>query len=354
MLPPRQPQTNPLDGRLLTTLQGWSTSQLAVLATLLCGAVFAVDLATPLGVAAGVPYLVPVILGLGTRDGRFAFGVAGAASGLIVLGLVLAPAGGGPSAYVLANRGLALFAVWVTALGVCSKITVEQRLADAHEELRARESLARLGELSALVAHEVKNPLAGIMGVLQVLEARDRPEAERRVLADVRERLSALSTTVDDLTAFARPRQLQTRSTDLLVLLEETRALVAADAHWPDLELDLVGDSLTATVDPNVLGRALLNVLLNAAAARPDGRVTARLVQRGELAVIEVADQGPGVPEHLRERIWEPFVTTRTQGTGLGLPLVRQALTSHGGRAEMSWPPEGGTTVTLALPLQAG
>jgi len=340
-------------GRVVNTMRGWSHLQLAGLIGVVSAAIFALDLVTPTGVAGGVPYLLPVTLGLGSRDRRFVMAVAGATSALTVVGMVLAPEGSSPTDYVLANRGLALVAIWVTALGVRSQVALAARLEQAHQELLQRESLARLGEMAAVVAHEVRNPLAGIMGVLQVLETRPRPDGERKVLADVRERLAGLTRTVDDLMAFARPSRLLEERCDLKTLLRETRALIESDGHWPDLELQIEGPELSTIADRQQLRRAVLNVVLNAAAAQSgQGQVLAEVDTQGDQVQIIVSDQGPGVPHHLRDRIFEPFFTTRTQGTGLGLPIVAQTLRAHGGTVDMAPGPTGGTRVTLSLPAR--
>lgn len=342
------------DGRVLATLQSWSTSRLVLLAASLGAVIFAIDLATPTGVAAGVPYILPVALGLGSRDGRLTLVFAGVASALTTLGMVLSPHGGGPENYVLANRGLALFAIWITALGVRSELAVLNRLHQAHQELRHQESLARLGEMAAVVAHEVKNPIAGIMGVLQVLDSRKRPATEKRVLAEVRERLAGLARTVDDLHAFARPMLARPEPLDLRRLLEETRELVLATSQWSDLDVRVTGDPVMVLADRTQLGRAVLNLLLNAAAATEGtGTITASVLQRDDQAVLHIQDDGPGIPDHIRQRIFEPFFTTRTQGVGLGLPLVKQTITAHGGTIDIASPRNGGTLVTLALPASA-
>lgn len=263
-------------------------------------------------------------LGLGSRDRHFVLGVALATSALTVIGMVLAPTGSGPADYVLANR-----------------------------DLMHRESLARLGEMAAVVAHEVKNPLAGIMGVRQVLETRPRPDAERKVLSDVRERLAGLTRTVDDLMAFARPNRLLSEPCDLKNLLRETRALIESDGQWPDLEIQIEGPDITTLADRQQLRCAVLNVVLNAAAAQAGhGAVLAQVEQVGDPVQIGVSDQGPGVSHHLRDRIFEPFFTTRTQGTGLGLPIVAQTLRAHGGSVSLGPGPTGGTRVTLSLPAR--
>jgi signal transduction histidine kinase len=232
--------------------------------------------------AGGVPYLLQVTLGLASRDRRFVLGVALASSALTVVGMVLAPTGSGPADCVLPNRGLALIAIGVTALGVRSQVALNARLEQAHRDLMHRESLARLGE------------------------------------SDVRERLAGLPPTVEDLMASARPSRLLSEPCDLKNLLRETRALIESDGQWPDLEIQLQGPDITTLTDRQQLRCAVLDVVLNAAAAQAGhGAVLAQVEQVGDPVPIGVSDQGPDEPHHLRDRIFEPFFTTRTQGTGL-------------------------------------
>ncbi len=352
---PPTPTPDTLDATLLSILKGLGGARLRIWAAVLLVAVFVADGLTPLGVAGGVPYVLPVILGLGSKNERFSIAVASIATALCIVGVFTSPMGHGPFPYVIANRVLALFAIWVTALGVRSHVVLLGQLETVHAELRHREALARLGEMAAVVAHEVKNPLAGIMGVLQVLDARERGESERKVIRDVHARLASLAETVDDLLAFARPTELRAEPVDLLELLHDIRDLVLADSHFPDLQVEIDGDPATAHADRTQLRRALHNVVLNAAAAMAGaGVVRISVNQQDDAWRIYVHDQGPGVPEELRGRIFEPFFTTKVQGSGLGLPLVQRTLEAHGGTVDLTCPPTGGTTVTLELPKLSG
>ncbi len=227
----------------------------------------------------------------------------------------------------------------------------------AEASLRERTALARLGEMASVVAHEVKNPLAGIGGALQVI-VRRLPEgtSERVVIGDILKRIELLNETMEDLLDYARPRTLKVSELPVAALLESVVEQVGQDPRLKHatLTVDVTPPDLTAPLDQRHMAAALLNLTLNAAQALGQpGNVVLRAQRRGDSCCIEVADDGPGVPEKLRDRIFEPFFTTRHTGTGLGLAIVRQTAERHGGTVALRCPPRGGTVVELTLPLTA-
>ncbi len=196
--------------------------------------------------------------------------------------------------------------------------------------LRESESLAQLGALSAAVAHELRNPLAGISGAIQVI-ARSLPDSDRRkpIMDKVEQQVRRLDALVTDLLAFARPSQAKTERIDLLDACSSIRDLVARD--HPEVELVLIGQG-EAIADANLLAQVVLNLVLNAVqAVGASGRVEIHLAPGS----IVIADNGPGVKEEDLEKIFQPFYTTRARGTGLGLAICRKLLTAMGGRLEL-------------------
>ncbi len=219
--------------------------------------------------------------------------------------------------------------------------------------LREQAALARLGEMAAVVAHEVKNPLAGIRGALQVIGGR-MPESSRDkpVIGDIVARLDSLNDIVHDLLVFARPREPQLGPVPLASLLESTLALLRRDPALAGVSVAISGENPIVQADAEQLKTVFLNLLLNAAhATGPVGSVAVTIGADTIAASVAIADSGPGIAPEIRERIFEPFFTTKHRGTGLGLPTARRVVERHGGTLNVECPPSGGTVVTVTLPL---
>ena len=237
-------------------------------------------------------------------------------------------------------------------MAIRSDITERKR---SEALLQEQAALARLGEMAAVVAHEVKNPLAGIRGALEVIGGR-MPETsrDRAVLRDIVGRLDSLNDTVHDLLVFARPREPRLTPVPLVHLLEATAALLKKDPAHATTHVDIAGDTPIVEVDAEQLQTVLLNLFLNAAqAAGAGGRVRAEISSDNGLCRVAIADNGPGIPAELRERIFEPFFTTKHRGTGLGLPTAKRVIERHQGTITIDCPAEGGTIVTLILPADS-
>ncbi len=229
----------------------------------------------------------------------------------------------------------------------------------AERRLREQTALARLGEMASVVAHEVKNPLAGISGAIQIVRKRI-PEGsqERAVLGDVLERITALNATMEDLLQYARPRPPQLRDVELDKLVASVMARSSADPVLQGVEVKAQVDAITLRADATMLEGALLNLVINAAQAlghRGSVRIGCRALQTtidGSPAIaIEVVDDGPGIPAEALARVFEPFYTTRHRGTGLGLAVVQRVAEVHGGKVELQSTVGAGTVVRLVLPV---
>jgi PAS domain S-box-containing protein len=224
----------------------------------------------------------------------------------------------------------------------------------AEETLRQQAGLARVGQMAAVVAHEVRNPLAGIKGAIQVLMSRRSPgDGELPVMRDIVARIDALGDLINDLMVFARPRPPRLGAVDLRPLIEEAVATVRRDPVAERVVFTVTGEPVSAVVDRDLVRATLLNLLLNAAQAMGGrGEVGVTLARRDAMAVIDVQDNGPGVPADLRDQVFEPFFTTKARGGGLGLPVARRTAEIHGGSLALACPDGGGTLVTLTLPLR--
>jgi PAS domain S-box-containing protein len=224
----------------------------------------------------------------------------------------------------------------------------------SEERLREQAALARLGEMAAVVAHEVKNPLAAIKGALQVIGSR-MPEAgrDRAIIGDVVARVDSLNDIVQDLLIFARPRDPQLGPVALVELVENTVGLMRKDPAQAGLVVNISGDNPVVQADVEQLKTVFLNLLLNAAQANGHtGRILIDIHANELAATVSIADEGPGIPDEVRGRIFEPFFTTKHRGTGLGLPTARRVIERHRGALDVDCPPSGGTVVTVTLPMQ--
>jgi len=225
----------------------------------------------------------------------------------------------------------------------------------AEERLIQQAALAQVGQMAAVVAHEVRNPLAGIKGVLQVMMSR-RPagDSDIAVMQDIVARINSLGELVDDLMLYARPRAPRPAAVRLHALIADAITLVRRDPAAADLAISLAGEDATMYVDVELIRAALVNLLLNAAqAVGPRGRVEVCTKEGGGTMVVEIRDNGPGIPADIRGRVLEPFFSTKSRGGGLGLPIAKRSAELHDGSLTLTCPDGGGTVVTLTLPIRA-
>jgi two-component system sensor kinase FixL len=219
--------------------------------------------------------------------------------------------------------------------------------------LREQAALASLGEMAAIVAHEVKNPLAGIRGAIQVFGSRlSDDEANARVMKEIVARIDSLDQMMRDLLLFARPPQPRRASTDLTSLVTTTASLLSQDPALREVAIDVQGSAPLVHADPDMLRIVFQNLLINGAhAMQGKGTITVRVQSREGFCQIAFTDAGPGIPAEIRARIFTPFFTTKTRGSGLGLPTAKRLVEAHKGEIAIDCPAGGGTTVTIRLPL---
>jgi two-component system CheB/CheR fusion protein len=224
----------------------------------------------------------------------------------------------------------------------------------SEDKLREQAALARLGEMAAVVAHEVKNPLAAIKGALQVIGGRLPAESrDRLIMSDVVARVDSLNDIVQDLLVFARPREPQLSPVAIADLVENTAALVRKDPAHASLTIEITGARPVVALDVEQMRTVFLNLLLNAAqAGGASGRIAVTIGADDLAATVAIADEGPGIPDDVRPKVFEPFFSTKHRGTGLGLPTARRVVERHRGTIEIDCPPAGGTVVTVTLPMQ--
>jgi PAS domain S-box-containing protein len=217
--------------------------------------------------------------------------------------------------------------------------------------VREQASFAQLGKMAAVVAHEVRNPIAGIRGALQILERRlPATGPEQRVVRETVARLDALNDIVQDMLLFASPRPPRREPVALTTIFEDILLLLKADPRFADVDVWLNIGAARVEADREQLKQVLLNLMLNSAQAM-HGRGAIRVSVRPHGAMLElhIADQGPGISTEARARLFEPFFTTKHRGTGLGLATARRVIEAHGGTIELTSPPTGGATATIVL-----
>jgi PAS domain S-box-containing protein len=224
----------------------------------------------------------------------------------------------------------------------------------AEERLVSQASLARLGELAAVVAHEVRNPLAGLRGALQILQQRLGSErGEHAVIVEMIKRLDALNDRVSDLLLYAKPRAPRLARLGLRSLLDATAQIVQRDPVMAGITFEITGDDVAARGDGELLREVFLNLMLNAGQAM-DGHGTVQVqVRAASQAIVTVRDRGQGIPPERQEAVFEPFYTSKRSGTGLGLAIVRRLLDLQSGSIAIESSSPAGTTMLVTLPLDS-
>jgi signal transduction histidine kinase len=224
------------------------------------------------------------------------------------------------------------------------------------QELVKQEQLAAVGELAASIAHEVRNPLAVIVNATASLRRPKLRESDRETLLGiVDEEATRLNALVTDLLQFARPLDPKLAPVDLRVLAEQATATVG-DRYRVTIDVGEQPGRTTLHADPALLRRALDNLVENASQSMPDGgsiRITIREEVTGDrcLARVTITDDGPGMRPEVRQRALAPFFTTRSRGTGLGLPPAQRIVEAHGGEMSVESEPGTRTSIVLLLPL---
>ena len=221
------------------------------------------------------------------------------------------------------------------------------------EQLREQAALVRLGEMAAVIAHEIKNPLAGIRGAVQVIGSRlPSNSRDAAVVGEIVARIDTLNGLIQDLLLFARPPQPRPTMVDVPPLIATTAELLSGDPALRDVEIQVEGSAPPVIADPELLKIVFQNLLVNSAQAMGgQGRVRVLVAAADSTCHVRFVDTGPGIPMDIRDKIFVPFFTTKARGTGLGLPTAKRLVEAHGGTIGIDHPPEGGTTVVVTLPL---
>jgi len=228
------------------------------------------------------------------------------------------------------------------------------------ERMVRADRFAAVGEMATGLAHEIKNPLAGLSGALELLaEDLSGNPRQAEVVGEMRHQVSRLTHTMESLLSFARPPKARLRSTDVNATLEKVLFLIRQQRRnvTLDIQAELEPGVPAVLADPSQLEQVFLNICLNACQAM-DGK-SGKLTVRSRLAdgrvSVEVEDSGPGIPETVRPNLFKPFFTTKREGNGLGLAISARIVTEHGGHIGYRCPASGGTVFTVSLqPVRPG
>ena len=230
---------------------------------------------------------------------------------------------------------------------------------ELEEQLRLKETLARLGELTAGLAHEFRNGLATIHGYSRLIEVESMPPKYQPYVEGIRQEAEALGKVVTNFLSFARPENIALSRVDLGIIARR-----AADDLRNELptgtSLNVDGNFTEVLGDEVLLRQVFGNLVRNAADACEGAGVTPDIRIHGWVDVphhscrVSVEDNGPGIPQAARERIFQPFFTTRSQGTGLGLAIVQKIVVLHNGRVVVADARGGGASLQMSIPIAEG
>ena len=231
-------------------------------------------------------------------------------------------------------------------------------LEESFQRAKRSDRLAAVGQLAAGLAHEIRHPLASIEGAVNVLANPDSPdELQTEFRGIIKKECRRLGGLLTELLDFARPREPRFGRLDVAASVEDAVRLARSSLATSNISIETsLTEKLPAVeCDEEQIKQVLLNLLMNAVQAMPDGgRVVVSASREGCSLALIVADDGPGIPEEMRTRIFDPFFTTRESGTGLGLAVVQQIVSQHGGQIEVEQNGAQGARFVVRIPIRNG
>lgn len=225
-------------------------------------------------------------------------------------------------------------------------------IVELEEQLRLKEALAQLGELTAGLAHEFRNGLATIHGYARLLDPKALPSQYGPYVEGIRQETDALGQVVTRFLSFARPEQMHLARVELEAVVR--RACDEMAHEFPDAQIEFAGEFGTIDGDEVLLKQVFSNLVRNAVEACTGANIRAEVRVTGSVVAgtcrVSVEDNGPGIEPSVRDRIFRPFVSTRASGTGLGLAIVQKIVVTHNGRISAASSPAGGAAFQITFP----
>ena len=226
-------------------------------------------------------------------------------------------------------------------------------LEETYQKLIQEQALAEVGHFAVTVAHEVKNPLGIIKGALDILRKKEVEEDVRMTMISyVEDEIKRLDLLIRDFLDFSRPKTLDFKKTDLGLLIDEIAKRLRIEWQAKGVSIKIKKNLHNAFIhaDQEALSRAIINILKNACEVSPEeSQVTVQLVDQGSSYILTVADNGPGIPDEIKKKIFEPFFTEKSKGTGLGLTLTKKIIEAHMGQIEVKDNKPGGTRIEITF-----
>lgn len=305
-------------------------------------------------------YFVPILLA------AFWFGLKGGLSTSSAISIIYLPHVLGQWAHIHTQREDALFDILLFNIvggltGFLAAREREQRekLKEAQKELLRADRLKLLGELSAGMAHEVRTPLASILGSVDILskdpDLSGRPEEKREFLEILKKEVRRLDKVVSDFLNYSRIEKKEFATCNLNDVVRQAETILRSHPLGKKVDLTLaLGKNLPAVLgDSNQLCQAVLNLALNAMQAAGGGevKIATGVNSGGKRVFLSVSDRGPGIAPEVLEKIFTPFFTTRSDGVGLGLGIVERIVSLHKGEVQIDSRVGAGTTATLIFPI---
>ncbi len=316
---------------------------IALVFSALTAVVFVLDARAPLGANVPLLYIVPTLVTIWHAGSR---GLAAPAicTALIVVRMLWFPSG--DWSLGLFNRTLTTVVLWSTAI-----LLLRFKLADAR--VRAQAEAARFGEMAMVIAHELRNALAGIRTAVDVFGARPSISArDQDVRSEMIRRVQSLEHFVADLLTLSRPVRAQLAQRRLMPVVRRAVESLKRDPRFDGVTVDIADiTDAAASIDDTLVESALVHLLRNAAEAMDGaGPVAIGLTHDGRVSRITIRDAGPGIPSGIRQKVFDPFFTTSSSRRGLGLPIARRAIEHHGGSLAIESEDGRGTTAIVTLP----
>jgi signal transduction histidine kinase len=286
----------------------------------------------------------------------------GSTLGFLKIGLSLAPV---EQAWRNSLRSILVLGLAILTVGILGMAVIfynqhshMREISALQAEVARRERLSALGDLAATVAHEIRNPLNSVSMGLQRLKGEFHPTEDEgeyaRFIELMRGEVARLNSIVEEFLSLARPLEIKPEEVRIDALLQDLAALAESDAESAKVKIDVAAspDLPSARVDRNYFKQLLLNLVLNAIQAMPDGgRLTLAARTERENLLLTVVDNGAGIPKEVLPRIFEPYFTTKTRGSGLGLVIARRIVEAHGGKLTAESEVGRGSRFQVSLPL---